>query len=205
MRILAFLFAVFASIGGPAMAADEPLHSVLRSEGDIEIREYAPMIVAEVEVSGSREDAGSRGFRPLADYIFGNNAPRQSIDMTAPVTTRRGQSIDMTAPVTSTSSGDDRWTVAFIMPAEWTMETLPRPNNPAVNIREVPTHQMAVIKFRGRRNSETIGQHEAELTSWIAANGYEAAGEPVYASYSPPWTPIPLRRHEVMIGVRLAR
>lgn len=201
MRILALMSAVFVLIGGKAVAADEPAHTLLLSEGAIEIREYAPMIVAEVDVTGSREEAGSRGFRPLADYIFGNNAPRQSIDMTAPVTTSRGQSIDMTAPVTSTPSGDDRWTVAFIMPAEWTMETLPRPNNPAVNIREVAEHQMAVIKFRGRRNSETIGQHQAELTRWLAANGYEAAGEPVYASYSPPWTPVPLRRHEVQIPI----
>ena len=201
MRILAFLSAILSLSGGQAMAADEPSHTVLRSEGDIEIREYAPMIVAEVEVSGSREEAGSRGFRPLADYIFGNNAPRQSIEMTAPVTTSRSQSIDMTAPVTSTPSGDDRWTVAFIMPEDWTMETLPHPNNPAVNIREVAAHQMAVIKFRGRRTSETIGQHEAELTSWMAANGYEAAGAPVYASYSPPWTPLPLRRHEVQIPI----
>lgn len=167
------------------MAADEPAHTVLLRDGAIEVREYAPVIVAEVEVSGSREDAGSRGFRPLADYIFGNNAPRQSIEMTA--------------PVTSTSSGNNIWTVAFIMPAVWTMETLPRPNNPAINIREIFERRMVVIKYRGRRTAIIIEQHESELRAWMSANGYDSSGEAVYASFSPPWTPLPLRRHEIMI------
>jgi len=202
MRILVLSSVLLLAVSGASMAADEPVHTVVRSEGDIEIRAYAPMIVAEVEVSGDREQAGNRGFRPLADYIFGNNAPNQSIEMTAPVTTSRGQSIEMTAPVTSTSSGSDSWTVAFVMPQDWTMETLPRPNNPAVNIREIAEHQMAVIKFRGRRNSETTNAHQAELAQWMEANGYEATGDAVYASYSPPWTPLPFRRHEVQIPVR---
>ena len=201
MRILALSSVLLLAVSGAAMAADEPSHTVLFSEGDIEIREYASMIVAEVEVSGDREDAGGRGFRPLADFIFGNNAPNQSIDMTAPVTTSRGQSIDMTAPVTSTLAGNDNWTVAFIMPAEWTMETLPRPNNPAVTIREVSEHRMAVVKFRGRRNAAAVERHEAELVAWMQANGYEASGDTVYASYSPPWTPLPFRRHEIQIPI----
>lgn len=205
MRVLGFLTALFVFSGGVVMAADEPAYTVVQRQGDMEIRDYGPMIIAEVQVGGDREQAGSLGFRPLADYIFGNNAPRQSIEMTAPVTTRRGQSIEMTAPVTARSAGENVWAVAFIMPAEWTMETLPRPNNPAVNIREVETRRMAVVEYRGRRTASRVDQHEAELRAWMTANDFEPAGEAVYASYSPPWTPVPLRRHEVMIEVRSAR
>jgi len=205
MRGFVVLIALFVFSGGTVMAADEPAHTVLLRDGDLEIREYGSMIVAEVEVRGDREQAGSLGFRPLADYIFGNNAPRQSIEMTAPVTTSRGQSIEMTAPVTSTASGENVWVVAFIMPAIWTMETLPRPNNPAVNIREIARRRMAVVKYRGRRTASTVDQNEAELREWMTANNFEPMGEAVHASFSPPWTPVPLRRHEIMIEVSAAQ
>jgi hypothetical protein len=70
------------------MATEEPAHRVVERVGAIEIREYAAMIVAEVEVSGDQTRASNRGFRPLANYIFGGNTPRQEIAMTTPVTAR---------------------------------------------------------------------------------------------------------------------
>ena len=90
-RALALAAALTAFASAPeARAADEPPHTVVRREGAIEIRDYAPMILAEVEVSGSMAGAGNAGFRPLAGYIFGANTSRQAagsdeIAMTAPV------------------------------------------------------------------------------------------------------------------------
>tara|TARA_R110002073_G_scaffold76656_31_gene186131 strand:+ start:584 stop:1150 length:567 start_codon:yes stop_codon:yes gene_type:complete len=185
------------------MAADEPPHSVVERVGDIEIRDYAPMIVAEVEVTGSRREAASRGFRPLAGYIFGGNSPREDIAMTAPVTTTRsgGEEIAMTAPVTTTPGEDGRWTVAFVMPPEWTMDTLPEPDNDAITLREVPGKRIAAIRFNGGGNDQAMAQHQAELEAFLAERGLRAIGEPVYGGYSPPWTLGPFRRNEVMIEI----
>jgi hypothetical protein len=54
--------------------------------GAIEIRDYAPMIIAETEARGDRREAISKGFRLIAEYIFGNNTAAQRVPMTAPVT-----------------------------------------------------------------------------------------------------------------------
>jgi hypothetical protein len=188
-----------------AMATEEPAYESVRRDGAIEVRDYAGMIVAEVTVEGSREAAPNRGFRPLANYIFGGNAPREEIAMTAPVTATQGQEIAMTAPVTSSPDGEDQWTVAFIMPSEWTMASLPEPNDPRVTLREIEPRRMVAIEFRGGRSADNLSRHLGELQTWLADNGYAAAGEPEYAFYSPPWVPTPLRRNEIMIEVRPAR
>ena len=124
---------VAVSLGGPAMAIEEPRYQLLEQDERFELRRYAPRIVAEVEVSGEFEEAGNTAFRPLADYIFGNNIAEQKIAMTAPVTQEppAGQKIAMTAPVTQQAS-DDRHLVRFAMPAAFTMETLPKPRNQRV-------------------------------------------------------------------------
>ena len=83
-----------------ANAAQEPPHEVIASDGNIEVRQYKPQILAEVTVTGDMRRAGNSGFRPLADFIFGNNTAKQSIEMTAPVTrTPASRKIEMTAPV----------------------------------------------------------------------------------------------------------
>jgi hypothetical protein len=188
------------------MAADEPAHEVLLSDGNIEVRRYAPSIVAEVKVSATSRDPASSGFQPLADYIFGNNRPREKIAMTAPVARQRsGQTIDMTSPVArspGTEGGD--WTVQFFMPPEWTMETLPVPNNPDVTLRPVPARTLVAIRFSGSGGSGAQARHWELLQTWLVDKGYKAVGAPIFAGYDPPWTAPFLRRNEVMIEVEAA-
>ena len=52
------------------MATEEPEFKTILKVGKIEIREYAPKIIAQVEVFGDFDDASSKGFKILADYIF---------------------------------------------------------------------------------------------------------------------------------------
>lgn len=189
-----------------ARAADEPPHTVVRAEGPIEIRDYAPMILAEVEVSGSMAGAGNTGFRPLAGYIFGANSSRQTqgsdeIAMTSPVIQTRSEEIAMTTPVTQTRGEAGQWRVAFVMPPEWTMDTLPVPDDPRVTLSEMPARRMAAIRFSGGPNMERFEAMTGELTEFLAREGYEIVGEPVYARYDPPWVPTPFRRNEVMIEI----
>lgn len=183
------------------IAADEPRHTVIVKDKKFEIRQYQPMIVAEVTVTGDMRKAGNSGFRPLADYIFGNNQPAEKIAMTAPVTRTASTKIAMTAPVTRVRNADSSWVVAFVMPDKWTAETLPKPNNPDVTIRQVPSETMAIIKFSGRGGEAANDDHRRTLEQWIAEQGYLEIGEPRYAGYDAPWVPSPLRRNEVMIPV----
>ena len=140
MRVFAGLAGLVCLLAsGAAMAAEEPSYTLVERVGSIEIRDYPGLIHAEVTVRGDRQTATRRGFQPLANYIFGGNQPREDIAMTAPVTaSRSGQSIAMTAPVTSEPAGEGEWVVSFIMPSEWTMETVPVANDPDVRLREAP-------------------------------------------------------------------
>ncbi|MFT7460831.1 MAG: hypothetical protein ACI909_003521, partial [Planctomycetota bacterium] len=135
MSIIAIIL-IGGILVGPIMSnVENPSYKVVSSVNNIEIREYSPMIIAEVEVSGEREKSIGDGFRLLADYIFGNNTVSQDIAMTAPVQQQANEKIAMTAPVQQQISGDV-WLVNFVMPSEYTMETLPKPNNERVIIKE---------------------------------------------------------------------
>lgn len=184
------------------MAVEEPPHTVVAKDGQFELRDYAPLVVAEVTVEGRRWEAANRGFRPLADYIFGANVPKEKIAMTAPVAQRRtGETIAMTAPVAQSEAGEGRWVVRFVMPAGQTLESLPEPANAAVRLVSEPARRFAAVRFSGLAGDETIARKEATLRDWIAARGLTPAGPPSYAYYDPPWTLPWLRRNEVMIPV----
>jgi effector-binding domain-containing protein len=186
----------------------EPSFTLVKQDGGIEIREYAPMLVAEVETNGSREAAIGDGFRALADFIFGNNAPNQKIEMTAPVTQASGTKIEMTAPVlqenvlqeTMSQQGvDGPWRVRFVMPAAFTLETLPKPNNANVKIIAEPGKKFAVIRFSGRTTDQNLKAAQSQLETYVASNALKTKGPAVFAFYNPPWT-IPLfKRTEVMV------
>jgi hypothetical protein len=197
--ILLLLLALLA--GAPAMATPEPPFTRVSASGGIEVRDYGPQIVAEVLVRGGRGEAAGRGFRPLANFIFGANAPRAKIAMTAPVTqSRSGEKIAMTAPVIQTREGEP-WRVGFIMPEGYTMETLPRPNDPSVRLREEPARRMAVIRFSGFAPEDRLEAQTAALERAVAAQGLRPVGAPIYAFYDPPWTPPWMRRNEIMVEV----
>lgn len=137
--IAAIIGVVFvgAIAAGPIMSdVETPNYEIVTSQDAIEIRQYEPMIIAEVQMNGKREDAIGDGFRLLADYIFGNNIANQDIAMTAPVEQQKSTKIAMTAPVQQQSTGDD-WQVSFVMPSEYTMDTLPTPVSERVTLKGV--------------------------------------------------------------------
>lgn len=128
---------------------EEPAYAASAVENNIEIRDYKPVIAAEVEVTGERNEAISKGFRLIADYIFGNNEPKAKIAMTTPViqqadAKKQGEEIAMTTPVIQQAEGKG-WKVQFIMPAEYTLQTLPKPVNQAVKLRLVFHEAIAIF------------------------------------------------------------
>jgi hypothetical protein len=186
-----------AALWGPIMSdVEHPKYTVVERSGAIEIRDYAPMIVAETEVRGDRREAINEGFRLIADYILGNNTATQS--MTAPVTRPAGEKIAMTAPVTQQGDGYT-WRVRFIMPSKFTMETLPKPKKPAVVLKTVRGKRFAVIRFSGMGGKDSLDRHTKELEEFISAKKLTPLSPPTYAFHNPPWTLPFFRRNEVMV------
>ena len=198
-RILIALTALaLLTQGHSALAVEEPSYELIEKSGEIEIREYRPLIVAETLVDGDLDGAGNRGFRLIAAYIFGEN---QSSG-----TDGKSEKIAMTAPVTvePDHSGFDaqRWRVEFVMPAQYTLASLPHPRNPAVTLRDVPITRYAVIRFSGLAGQKKVQQKLSELTDWLHHRGLDSTGAPRLARYNPPWTLPFLRRNEIMLEVR---
>jgi hypothetical protein len=192
------LLAWAASASRTASGVEEPRFRVTLAEGDLEIRHYAPVVVAETVVEGDWRAAGNAGFRRLANYIFGGNDGGRRIAMTAPVSQGRpGQKIAMTAPVSQERRGE-KWVVAFTMPSEYTLDRLPVPDDPAVRLRPVGERRVAAIRFSGSWDERRFEAKAAELRRWLESQGETAVGEPVTARYNPPWTPWFLRRNEIL-------
>jgi hypothetical protein len=190
---------------GAVMATEEPKFTILEKEPPFEVRAYAPMIVAEVQVDGDLDGASSQGFKLIAAYIFGQNQVSEKIAMTAPVTVEdqapKNAKIAMTAPVGIESSAG-KWTVSFVMPAEYTMDTIPKPTNTQVQLRQIPALKKAVISFSGFYNAQKVAEKTLELEQWMKARNLQSSGSPNFARYNPPWTLPFMRRNEVMITLR---
>jgi len=188
-----------------AMAIEEPEYQVVGQYDDYELREYAPYIVAEVDVQGEFDEAGRDAFRILAGYIFGDNAASEKMSMTAPVESRppaKGEKMSMTAPVTAIAAGDDgRTTYAFVMERKFSLQTLPVPNDDRIRIRTVPKRTMAVRRYSGRWTENKYLQNEKSLRTALDSNGIQTIGRPVLARYNSPFSLPFMRRNEVMIEI----
>lgn len=183
------------------MATETPAYDVIQVWPDAELRRYAPTIVAETRVEGARETAGDEGFRRLAGYIFGGNQSRASIAMTAPVgQAPAGERIAMTAPV-GLAADEGAWVISFTMPAQWTLDTLPVPNDPRVTLRQIPGALVLARRYSGTWSTDQYADEAAALDAARAREGLQAIGAAVWARYDPPWTPWFLRRNEILLPV----
>lgn len=200
-RLLPFavLGALFAA-SPAAMALERPSYRVVERREAFEVREYAPYLVAETLVGGSREEAGNAGFRILASYIFGKNKGERKIAMTAPVTQAEPSKIAMTAPVAQAGE-EGRWTIQFMMPSAYTLETLPEPLDPAVAFRVMPARRVAALTYSGTWSASRYEAHLAKLRAALEEAGLAAVGEPIWARYDPPYMPWFLRTNEILVEV----
>lgn len=187
---------------GPIMSnVETPSYKVIQSKGKIEIREFDPMVIAEVQVVGRRKDAISSGFKLLADYIFGNNISQENIDTTATIQQPASEKIAMTAPVQQ-QLANDSWLVSFVMPSEYNLEDLPKPKNIEVKLKNVPVKRFVTIQFSGTSSDENLAKHKKLLVEFIKNNSISVTGTSKYAFYNPPWTLPLMRRNEVMFEVQ---
>lgn len=181
------------------MAIETPRYEVLQRRGELEVRAYAPYVVAETEVGGERGAAGNDAFGVLAGYIFGKNRGSKKLAMTAPVTQAKREKLAMTAPVSQVATAAGTWAVQFMMPSGYTLSTLPEPLDPGVHFREVPARKVAAIRYSGTWSEQNYEQHLAQLRAEVQAAGLKTKGEPVWARYDPPWKPWFLRTNEILL------
>jgi hypothetical protein len=202
IRFTIILLTVLLTLTGEsAMAAEEAKYSVFVKQDDLEVRDYEPSIVAEVIVNDDFEDASGAAFRKLFNYISGDNTKRSKIAMTSPVSQKaEPEKIAMTSPV-GQRKAEQGWAVSFMMPASYTMETIPVPDDPSVVLREVPAYRAAAIRYSGRWTEKSYKKHLALLREWIASENFEVVGEPVWARYNAPFTPWFARRNEILIPI----
>lgn len=203
MKTIIFILLIVTLIvflGNVMSTAEQPRYRIVESEHHIEVRDYDPMIIAEVQITGERKEAITKGFRILADYIFGNNRSKTKLGMTAPVISEPNEKIPMTAPVMQQKE-HDQWIVRFIMPSKYDLETLPTPNSSEINLIPIPARRYAVVRFSGLATESSIQDHISELEKYLAKHRLNPKGNPIMAFYNPPWTLPFLRRNEVMIEI----
>lgn len=162
-----------------------PTYRVIKKYGDMEIREYPTMIIAQTQLSQSSQDQRmSNGFRTIAGYIFGGNERNQKIAMTAPVVMKMGDTASM----------------YFMMPKQYKTTELPKPNSNKVEIVEEQARVLAVIRYSGFSSEKKIEKYRKKLTAIISENHLNVIGPYMYMGYNAPWDVIN-RRNEVAIEV----
>jgi len=189
-------------LAGPARALETLGYRTLEHDGPFEIRRVEPHIVAETFVEGDFDDVGTTGFRRLVEYIGGLNGGEAEIAMTAPVgQTRSASEITSASPIAQEGS-DGAFRITFVMPAEYTLDSLPAPVDERITLQVEDARTVAAIRYSGFWTRSRYEAHEQELRDWIAGRGLEPVGEPVWARYDPPFMPWFLRRNEILIEVR---
>lgn len=181
--------------------SETPKYRILKNTGDYELRQYDPILVAQVKV---RDQNGmNNGFSQLAGFIFGGNTTAQSVEMTTPVMDQPGQAIKMTTPVIDQPAAPGERIITFAMPEKWTRDTLPTPNNANVKIIEWSAQTKAVLRFK-TVNNDNFSVRQAATEKLLAAlekDGITHENDVTFAFYNPPWTPFFLRRNEVMVTI----
>ena len=183
------------------MAVEEPRFTTESTKAEYAIRAYEPMLVAETTVQADFDEAGSRGFRLLLDYISGNN--RSKTRPAKPATEDQQQpaeTIAMTAPVNQVQT-QRGFLIQFTMPARATLVSLPEPNSPLIHLRELPARRMAVRTYRGSWSQEHYQEHRSELLAALKKDGIKTTGEPVFARFNSPFQLWFLRRNEIAVEV----
>ena len=171
---------------GIAQAIESLSFDVLEAYDEVEIRQYAPHLLATVRVDGKFDEAGSKAFRSLFNYISGDNRSDTKIAMTAPV-------------LQQPDERRDSWLISFVMPSRFEKDSLPVPTSEIVQVSEQPSMRMAALEYRGGWSQARYAEHELKLRSALSNMTLTACGDPRWARHDPPFMPWFLRKNEILI------
>lgn len=187
IRTAALIIVLFSTVE-PAWALESLGYETLEELNGIEIRRYDDHLLASVNVSGDFKNASNSAFRPLFNFISGDNASATKIAMTAPV---------LQSPDTPANS----WIVSFVMPSSFDLATIPAPTSKIISVTAQPAATMAVIVYRGGWSRSLYQEHESELYNALASTSYEPCGDALWARHNPPITPSFWRKNEILVAV----
>ncbi|MFN5422201.1 MAG: SOUL family heme-binding protein [bacterium] len=184
LLLILIIFQSFMAIS--TSKTEKQAYQVIKKEDDFEIRYYPPATFATIQSSAkSYRELGSSGFRKIAGYIFGNNETSSKIAMTSPV------HMDITNEGSSMS---------FVMPSEYDIDNLPRPNDASVKLHKTPGEYAAAISFGGFANDASINKYAAQLERSLQEKGIKTTGHFRYLGYNPPYQLVG-RKNEVIVAV----
>ncbi len=204
IAILTVLLQTGCSLFG-IRSSEEAAYKLLQEQGQFQIRQYEPLVVATTLVDGDFDEAGKQAFRRLFNYISGDNRSQQEISMTTPVLASedsaiKGSKIAMTAPVTAEEQGLG-WRISFVLPAAFTLQNAPVPSDERVSLTQLPSHRVAVRQYPGSWSQAKFDDNAELLSQWLRQHHFQPNSPPRLARYDPPWTLPFLRRNEVLIDI----
>jgi SOUL heme-binding protein len=140
---------------------------------------------------------------PMTAPVTEESVESEKIEMTAPVTEESVESekIEMTAPVTEEDTETHKYRISFTMPAKYTLDTLPEPEDTRIMFKEVRNQKMAVLRFRGRVNHKLATKETEELKEWLDKENIKPKSNFIVAQYNNPAVPGFFRKNEVMVEI----
>lgn len=198
---------------------ESPAYLLESKEDNFEIRRYPDYLLAQVDVEADFDGAIGIGFSILANYIFGANKKRSSIPMTTPVSMEKilgsekipmaapvtqevpSERINMAVPVTEEKQEDNIHRISFTMPQNYTLETLPEPNDHRIIFKEIKNQRVAVLRFSGRVKEKMVYGKIDKLREWLNEKGISPQSNFIVAQYNHPAVPGFLRRNEIIVEI----
>ncbi|KAG1660083.1 hypothetical protein FOA52_011149 [Chlamydomonas sp. UWO 241] len=171
-------------------AIESHKYDVLLKFKDHEIRNYPPYIVAETDQPTGSGPASGSGFQDLAQYLFGGNREKVSMEMTTPVLS----SIQR--------EGNQSTAIQFVMEDHFKdVSQLPTPIGMRVTRRQLPGGFFGAAIFSGWPLDFEVVQAERALRDVLLRNGHTPKAGYTLARYNDPTTLPAVRRNEVLIEV----
>ncbi len=171
------------------MAIETPDYNLLKKDQKIEIRDYNSFVIAKTFVNDNYRDASTKGFRRIANFIFGGNDKKQGIAMTAPV-------------IISKDIQKNGYEIFFFMPKKYKLDELPKPNLESVSLEEIMLGKVAAISFGGWATEKNVNLYKKRLYNYFKLNNHETIGDFMIAQYNSPWAIPPFRKNEILVKIK---
>ena len=161
-------------------------YKVIKTEDDFEIRQYPPAIMATISMDvKTYKELSTNGFKKLASYIFGGNQDKKSIAMTSPV------HMDI---------NDSSSSMSFVMPANYNIDNLPKPDDASVKLETTTQEYVAVVEFGGYANDDDIRKYASKLEKSLKKNGIQYYGNFRFLGYNAPFQLLG-RKNEIIVTI----